>query len=41
MDNIEDEDSNHEPIPDFELQGNNNRCETEIHVTMEVDIAFH
>lgn len=31
----------HRPIPDFELQGNNNISETETRLTMEVDTVFY
>ena len=34
---IEDEDSDHEPTLDLELQGNDNTSETETYVTMEVE----
>jgi hypothetical protein len=36
-DDIEDEDTDHEPTLDLELQGNDNTSETEINVTMEVE----
>jgi len=34
---IEDEDTNHEPTLDLELQGNDNTSATETYVTMEVE----
>ena len=36
-DDIEDEDSDHEPTLDFELQGNDNTSGTETYITMEVE----
>ena len=36
-DDIEDEDTDHEPTVDLELQGNDSTSETETHVTMEVE----
>ena len=37
---IEDEGTDHEPILDLELQGNDSTSETETYVTMEVEIEF-
>ena len=34
---IQDEDTDHEPALDLELQGNDNTSETETYVTMEVE----
>jgi len=36
---IEDEDTDHEPTLDLELQGNDNTSETETYITMEVETA--